>query len=365
MTIISAFSLLVRQTADEFLTAALEVAELVGLPVTTWRAGDPTRTMFRADASAFEQLDAVRVEYAKSAFLETAEGDWLKLRATDTYGVTPEEATFATSTVTLNNASGGLYELSPGGLIVSNAITGATYTNQATFTLNPSSSLDVSIVAQEAGAGGSASVNDISIIVSPTLTGVTITASTAAIGSDAQSDVGIREQCLATLGALSPAGPADAYEFVARSSTLTGIQGVARAKADGDNTDGTVTVYVATLTAGLDAPSVAAIQAAIEEWAEPIAIQATVEAGVVALQNVNLTLTPAAPALQDVLESAIASYFATIDFGGTVSPSGIIQYARNAAAEQGVALTHVVVNTPSLTALASNEFPVLQALVLS
>src|SRR5690606_29570352 len=145
---------------------------------------------------------------------------------------------------------------------------GATYVNQATVTISPfAPSTVVSVVAQEAGVGGSAGVDEIDTIVSPTMTGVTITASTAAVGSDAQSDAGLREQCLATLGALSPAGPADAYEFVARNSALTGIEGVSRAKADGDNATGTVAVYVATTTAALDAPSVAAIQAAIDKLA--------------------------------------------------------------------------------------------------
>ena len=104
-TPLSVFALIARQTAAEFYTAALELAEAVGLPVSTWRTGDPTRTMLRADADAFETLDAAQAEYAKAGFLEDAEGDWLTLRAKDVYGVEREEATFATSTVTLSNLS--------------------------------------------------------------------------------------------------------------------------------------------------------------------------------------------------------------------------------------------------------------------
>jgi hypothetical protein len=366
MTVISVFSLIVRQTAAEFYAAALELAEVVGLPVTTWRTGDPTRTMLRADADAFETLDAVQAELAKSAFLETAEGDWLTLRAEDVFGVEREEASFATSTVTLSNAGGGLYELSPGGLIVKNSTTGTTYTNQATITVLPGpSTLSVSVVAQEAGAGGSAGVNTIDTIVSPTLTGVTITASTAAVGADAQTDAGLREQCVATLGSLSPAGSADAYEYVARNSTLTGINGVSRASASGNNATGTVTVYVATTTAALDTPTVAAIQAAVDQWATPLAIAATVQSGSPSTINVNLTLTPARPEMQDVAEAAIAEYFAGIDFGGTIAPDAIQSAVRVAIVAAGSSVSVVNCTLPALTVLGASAFPVSGSVVLS
>jgi phage-related baseplate assembly protein len=366
MTTISVFSLIVRQTAAEFYSAALELAEIVGLPVTTWRTGDPTRTMLRADADAFETLDAVRAELAKSAFLETAEGDWLTLLAQDVFGIPREVASFATSSVTLANAAGGLYELAPGGLILKNSTTGTTYSNQATVTVNPlAPSTVVSVVAQEAGASGSAGVDDIDTIVSPTMTGVTVTASGAAVGSDAQTDAGLREQCLATLGSLSPAGPADAYEYVARNSTLTGIDGVSRATASGDNATGTVTVYVATTTAALDSPSVAAIQAAVEKWATPLAIDATVQSGTPQTINVNLTLTPARPEMQDVVEAAIAAYFTAIEFGGTIAPDAIQSAVRVAIVAAGSSVSIVNCTLPALTTLGASDFPVLGSVVLS
>lgn len=365
-TPLSVFSLIVRQTAAEFYTAALELAEAVGLPVTTWRTGDPTRTMLRADANAFETLDAAQAEYAKAGFLESAEGDWLTLRAEDVYGVEREEATFATSTVTLSNAGGGLYELSPGGLIVKNSTTGATYANSATVTINPLAvGVSVSVVAQEAGTGGSADLNAIDEITSPALTGVTITGSTVAVGSDAQSDAGLREQCLATLGSLSPAGPADAYEYVARNSDLTGIEGVSRALATGDNATGTVTVYVATTTAALDAPSVAAIQAAVDQWATPLAIEATVQSGTPSTVNVNLTLTPARPEMQAVAEAAIDAYFASIEFGGTIAPDAIQSAVRVAIVAAGSSVSVVECTLPALTVLGASAFPVRGTVVLS
>lgn len=359
MADISVWSLIVRQTAADFYTAALELAELVGLPVTTWRTGDPTRTMLRADADAFETLDSVHADLAASAFLETATGDWLTLLAREVYGVERQEATFATCTVTLANAGGGLYELSPGGLIVKNAVTGATFTNQATVTINPlAPSTVVSVVAQEAGVSGSSAVDEIDTIVSPALTGVSVTASTVALGTDAQSDEDLRAQCLATLGSLSPAGPADAYEYVAGNVALTGVSGVTRRTATGDNATGTVTVYVATTTSALDAPSVALIQAAVDRWATPLAIAATVQSGAAVPINVQLNLTPNRPEMQAVIESAMAEYFASVDFGGQVVPDAVASAARVAIVAAGASVTIVECVLPLLQTLAANQFPV-------
>ena len=39
-------ALIAIQTAAQFLDAGLELAATYGLPVTTWRVGDPTRTLY-------------------------------------------------------------------------------------------------------------------------------------------------------------------------------------------------------------------------------------------------------------------------------------------------------------------------------
>lgn len=359
-TPISVFSLVVQQFKADFLNAMLDLAETLGLPVTSWRPGDPTRTLFTVDAETFETLDAVQTELAKSAFTETAEGDWLKLRAKDVFGVDAEEATFATATVTVNNSGGGLYDLAPGGLIFLNSTTGATYQNQALVTIAPlASGFGISVIAQAAGSAGSADEGEIDTIVSPALTGVTVAGSTAAVGTDEQSDQGLRDQCTATLGALSPDGPADAYEFVAGNVELTGVAGVTRRLADGDNATGTVTVYVATATAALDGGGVASIQAAIDEWAKPLGFVATVVSGTPVTVPVNLTLTPARPEMQSAIETAIDEYFASIDFGGTIAPDAIQSAARAAIVAAGSTVTVVACTSPaSPTALSSGQFPV-------
>lgn len=359
---ISVLSLIVRVTADEFLSRMLEVAEAVGLPVTSWREGDPTRTLFRADSEQLGTLEAAQVDYAKAAFLSTAEDDWKTLRAKDTYNVDRDEATFAEPSCTLSNAGGGLFELDPGGLVVSSSATGAQFENLETITILPGpSSLTVALVAKVAGASGSVGVNDIDTVVSPTLTGVTITASTAATASDAQDDPGLEADCLASLGALSPNGPADAYEYVCKNSELTGVEGITRARSSGDTTDGTVTVYAATDTAGIGAPTIAALQAACDEWAQPLCTLATVASGTPS--NIPITISGVPTNGHDEAEAAIAAYYRTVDFGGTIYRDAITSAVRVALVAAGKppsgALT---VSVPSSDdTLADDEFPILSA----
>ncbi len=359
-TLLSAVSLIVRTTADEFLARMLEVAEAVGLPVSTWREGDPTRTLFRADSEQLGTLEAAQVDYAKAAFLSTAEGDWKTLRAKDVYNVDRDEATFSEPTCTLSNAGGGLFEIDPGGLVVSAG--DALFENLETITVLPGpSTLVVSLIAKVAGASGSVGVNDVDTIVSPTLTGVTITASTAASASDAQSDPGLEAECLASLGALSPNGPADAYEYVVKNAALTGVAGITRARSYGDSTDGTVTVYAATDTAGISGGTVALLQAAVDVWAQPLCTDATVASGTPSNQPVTISGVPSNG--HDEAEAAIAEYYQTVDFGGTVYRDAVTSAVRVAltAASKAPSGALVVSVPASDTALAVDAFPILNA----
>lgn len=369
MTPLSAASLIAKQTADEIFDLAIQVARLVGLPVDTWRTGDPTRTLYRSLARKMANADEIQVELAKASFItgpegERAEGDWLKLRVKDVYGIDPEEATFSSPSATFDNAGGGLFEMDTRGLVVSSSSTGATFRNQSPVSIGPGATgVVVTLIADVAGTAGSVGLNEIDTIVSPPLEGVTISASTVASGSDAQSDVGLIEQALATLGALSPNGPADAYEYVARNEDLTGIAGVTRAQATGDSGDGTVTVYVASSASGLDGASVTAIQLAVDTWAQPMCTDATVVSGVPQTVAVTYVLTPAHPDAQDAIEAAVDTYFAGLDFGGQVVTSALVSIAHVVC---GPTLTKAVVTVPGGDlSLAAGRFPVRGTVVLS
>ncbi len=368
-TPLSTAVLLLTQTADQIFDAAIAVARIVGLPVDTWRVGDPTRALYRSQGEHLAALDEVQAQYAAGNFLLSSEGAMKTLRAKDVYNVDREEETFAAPTVDFENEAGGYYEIDTAGLTVSSSVTGATFHNQSPVIITPLSTLaEVLFIAEEGGAAGTVGVDEIDTIVSPTLTGVVIIGSAAAIGSDEQSDPGLDEQCLATLGALSPAGPADAYEFVARNSDLTGVTGITRTQSDGDTADGTVTVYVATATAGVDGPTVTAIQAACDEWAQPQCTDATVVSGAPETLNFTITLSPTQATAQTALEQAIDAFLiADVSMGGTTAVSAIVAVVHATLAGSGlVSVPTVLINGVAADVEhADGIFPVRGTLVLA
>lgn len=360
---ISAAVLIVAEAADSILTRVLEIADAVGLPTSSWRAGDPTRTLFKALADTTAERDAVEAEFAKGAAITTAEGDWATIRAKETFNVTRDEETFSTPTLVFDNTGAGVYEFEPGGLVFSSSITGATFTNQLTVSVTAlETGVSVLLVCQQGGSAGTVAANDIDGLVTPAIAEFSIVSSSAAIGVDEQSDAGLRQDCQDTLGSFSANGPFDAYAFVAKNEDLTGVSGVTRAAASGDNSTGTVTVYAATGTAGIGSPEVAAIQAALDVWATPLCTLATAASGTV--RTIAVTASGVASEFRDAVEAAWAEHFLLIDFGGTVYVSALegVAFAACISAGASPASLDISVTVPtSDTALAAAEFPVLGA----
>jgi uncharacterized phage protein gp47/JayE len=293
----------------------------------------------------------------RSGFLRFARGSWLTLLAEDVYGVAPTPATYATSTVSLTNTSGAFYVFDAGDLTFENATTGATFTSTTSITLAGGASGTVDVTADEAGSSGSSPVDEIDNIVT-TYDGLTITGSTVAVGQDAQSEESIRTQCLATLGALSPNGPADAYEYVCRNSDLTGTTEVTRASSSGETTNGTVAVYVAGASGAVSGDAADACQDAAEAWATPLCITPTVASASGVSIDVTATVSGGnVPAtIEDLVESALAAMLAEIDIGGLVALSAIYSVIHGVLVDNDVTSPTVTLTVPaSDTSLADGE----------
>lgn len=274
----SLLSLFVQQTKAEIYEYALSVATAIGLPVTTWTAGDPTRSLFHIESEMLAALEASVIGYAQSGFLDYATGDWLTILAQQVYGVTVPSATFATTDVVLTNPGGGLYsDIVAGDLTFKNTTTGKTYTNTTGGTLasGPGTTLTVTVVADEAGSDSSAGIGEIDDLITP-LGSTTCSNPAAAVGVDAQDEETTRVQCRERLGRLSPNGPREAYNDVARDPALTGTTAITRVRSYGDSTTGDVTVYLAGANGAVVEADRALVEAAILEWATPLCITPTV-----------------------------------------------------------------------------------------
>jgi uncharacterized phage protein gp47/JayE len=360
---ISVLSLFVAETKEAILSFGIEVAQVLGLPVSSWRDGDPTKSLYHFQAEAQAAREEKNVSFAKSGFLSTAEGDWATLHALEVYGITRGEATYATPTVTLTNGGGGVFsDLGNGGLVVKATSTGKTFRSMNDpGVLGPGDTLTWELIAEEAGAASSVAANEIDDFVTPgelATFGVVVTSSTAAAAQDQQSVEELRDQCGDSLGALSPDGPPDAYEYVCKNSDLTGNTEINRATTLGDDDTGEVAVYVASASGAVTAPSVAAAQAAVLIWATPVCIRPTVVSATPRTVNVSAQITgdriPAS--FEDTITGALGALLESLPIGGAVYRSRLIA-AIHAAIPQAVSV-NLVAPAADVT-LANNEVPVL------
>lgn len=205
-------------TIDEAKASIYNVLAIVGVSTTTWKPGAVVRTIIVAIAviiAAFSQLVAL---IARSGFLDLSDGDWLTLKAKYDYGVDRFPSTFATGQVTVNNTGGGVYDFDPGDFVVVNSSTGKTYHNTSTFHLAAGQTgLKVDIEADEVGTASNSIATAIDTI-KPPLTGVSVTNEIAVLGQDEESDEDLIQRCRDKPASLSPNGPREAYQFVARSA---------------------------------------------------------------------------------------------------------------------------------------------------
>lgn len=257
-------------TAATILDKGLLVARMLKLPVDSWRAGDPTRSLYHYLAELLSTRDEAAAEYIRAGFLGSARGEWLHVLAQEVYDYTPNPATSAKNSMLISNTGGGYYGLDAGQLVLRSSVTGKTYHNAVPVTFTPNTAnVTVQWIADEPGADSSVGENEIDEFVTG-FDGLTIVSSAAGYGADAESEPSIKQNCLDSLGATSPNGPREAYDFVARSAKLTGSTEVTRARASGDTGNGDIFVSIASAAGPVSELTLQKVERAIVVWATHI-----------------------------------------------------------------------------------------------
>jgi hypothetical protein len=325
---VSLATLLIQETKAKIYETAINVAIAIGLPVSSWQPGDPTRSLFHLESELLASLEENVAGFIASGFLDYATGDWLKILADQVYGVTVPEATAAAGDVVLTNTGGGVYTIDAGDLTFKNTASGKTYRNTSGGTLAAQvgitpGTLTVSVTADEPGSDSSAGEDEIDDLVT-TLLGVTCTNPDAIVGIDEQSEDTTRQQCRDRLGRLSPNGPREAYADVARDSELTGTSSITRVRAYGESTTGAVTVYLAGPSGAVSAGDRTLVETAILQWATPLCITPQV----LSVTSVSVAVTyelwiyksvnKTAAEVADEIETALEQMFATRPIGGDI-----------------------------------------------
>jgi uncharacterized phage protein gp47/JayE len=327
MATVSLASLLIQETKAALYAKGLQVASALGVPVTSWSPGDPTRSLYHYLAEVLATLEGVIALFVASGFLDSATGAWLTLLAKQVFNVDRVDATFAGCPVTLTNAKGGRYDVAIHEVVVKNSTTGALYWNTEAGTIpsGPAASVTLDFEAQEAGSDSSAAATEIDEMVT-VYPGVTCSNATAAVGLDEEDDESLRGRCRDKLGALSPNGPADAYSYVARATELTGTAGVTRVRTYGDSDTGDVLVYLAGPSGPVSTDDRDAVEAAILEWATPLCITPTVASATGVTVPVTYSLWIYATdgrtsaEIEEAAEAALEALFAGLPIGGDIIP---------------------------------------------
>lgn len=327
---VSLASLLIQETKEKIYNAALAVASAVGLPVSTWQAGDPTRSLFHVEAETLSTLEVIVASFIAAGFLDYATGIWLKLLAEQVFGVTVPDATAATCTVRLTNQGGGHYDgIEAGDLVFKNSTTGKTYRNTTGGTLESGigETLDLDVEAEELGSDSSAAIGEIDEFVTPLGSGtVDCTNTTVAVGVDEQDESVTRAQCRAKLDALSPNGAARAYEYILRTPSYSGLSYVPRVRTFPDSDVGEVEIYVAGPAGAISSDDRDTAEDAVLTWCTPLCITPIVASAAGVSVNVTYELWVYASVnktdaeIQEDIEAALETMFSTRPIGGDVVP---------------------------------------------
>ena len=355
---ISATALAVAYTATQIFERGLQIARTLGLAVTSWQVIDPTRILFKHLAEELALRDEIDATFTRSAFLSTATGTWKTLHAKEVFGVDRGEAEYARPTVSFVNNGGGYYSPGVGEITLKSTSSGKTYHNVEAFSLlGVGTTAGVVFEADEGGSASSCGEDEVDDFVT-TMLEVEITGSTAAFAADEQSDESLEEECLDTLGALSPNGASDAYRSVLTNEDITGNAEITKVQVVQDSLNGAATIYVAGASGAVSSAAVIAGQAAVYAKARPIGFTPTVVAAIE--QAVALTATISGdgiPATYPALaSSAYSELLLSTSIGGVITYSSVIAMLQNLAIANGASNVSVEVTAPSGTVSLSDGY---------
>lgn len=331
-------------TAAQVEQEILDLCATGGLPTTAWQAGGVIRELIAIISQEIATKSQVEIQIARGMLGDLTSSAWAKIWAQSIYNVLFVPASSATGFVTLTNAAAVNYPLNPGDLIVANTSTGYTYRNQAAITIPAGGTLSsVAIASDQIGTVANAAPGAITTMVS-TLVGVTVTNPLAVLGADEETTTALVARARNKLGSLSPNGPRSAYDYVATTPlnkfpavagvTLTPTSApITRSKTTGSTSTGVVSVYIANASGAPSSGDIALVQTAINTWAEPWCVTATVAAAtnvvIPITYQIWLKSSMTSASVQTLVANALGTYFSSIPVGGftgdgAAAPNGAV-----------------------------------------
>ena len=315
MTTYTLSQVLDTQTTDEKLAELLATLTSEGFSATSWQDGSVQRTLIELYAKALSEQTTLNAAVANGGFLDSATGLWLSLLAEGFYGIVRTPAQSAVYVVTLTNSTAAPVTINEGALWVGTT-SGLRYQNTASVTIAAGGQGSVSVRAESPGAQYNVGANKI-IIMNTAVPGVTCTNASATpttVGLDEQTDAALRQLCRDKWQSLGAGGTAGAYRYWAMTANANVAKVLAKRSV---MALGTVAIYLAGQTSGVDAATVSDVSEYIVDRC-PLCVTPAV--GSATTQTVNVSATAYVQAAYAGAYSALAiaavnNVFVGLDIG--------------------------------------------------
>lgn len=264
--------LLTPRTRVQWRTLLLTELQAAGFAVSLAPSGDNRRNAVEMFAAGLAKVDEVVAKVAAGAFLGTAVGDWLRLRAKSGHDVDYQQATQTRGTVRLTcAATAGPYTIAAGDVWVGRAAVGALparrYQNTSGGALASGGTLDVAVIAEAPGTAYNLTVGQITTLFSG-LSGVSVSnpgsgspaqwITTA--GTDDEADAALTQRARDKWATLGRGATDAAYRYIATTASSE----VTRVKVVAVPGDGTLRLYLAGPLGGASNGAVTTVQAALD-----------------------------------------------------------------------------------------------------
>ncbi len=188
-----------KEQIQETLTAFLVA---LGFPVTAWQSEGAARALLEAQAELGASFTARVAAFSKSTDLETAEAEFLDVKARSDFDETRSEAVAAVFDASFVNAGVTTHGPIAAGAIIVRSTSGQLFVSTGIETITASATTIVEVQAQIPGAAGNIGGDTLQLVtplagVSASTTGALTTA-----GADSGKDPELRTQCRTKWGTL-------------------------------------------------------------------------------------------------------------------------------------------------------------------
>lgn len=260
--------LLTPRTRQQWRDLLLNELSAAGFAVALAPSGDNRRNVVEFVSGGLAKVDETIAKIAAGAFLDTALGDWLKLRVKSAYDLTAKPATMTVGTVRLTCApTAGPYVITPGQVWVGRAAAGATparrYQNTTGGSLLTGGTLNVQVSAEHPGSAYNIGPGQINQVFSG-LPGVSVTnpgiwITTPGTDEEVTQPEALRQRARDKWGTQGRLANLDAYRYLVTSANSE----ITRAGVYPGAGDGTLEIILAGATGTVSSGAVIAAQQAV------------------------------------------------------------------------------------------------------